>query len=174
MAVRGPVISAIFSKKCAYGTPELGPRSLTRGGRVALSLAKVGLHIDLNREGDLVQHVGGFVNPTALVPGAWEGLFDCLPEAERAVADREVGRNLEPTLLDVEQELTPALRTLAHPGLEARRAPSCPRVSRRSCIRRPLPSGPAGRPRRPSVAGRTQSSEKLHSPEEIRCRRCDS
>ena len=119
MAVRGPVISAIFSKKCAYGTPELGPRSLTRGGRVALSLAKVGLHIDLNREGDLVQHVGGLVNPTALVPGAREDLFHCLPEAERAVADREVRRNLKPTLLDVDEELTPALRTLAHPGLEA-------------------------------------------------------
>ena len=59
------------------------------------------------------------MKPTALVPGAWESLFDCLPEAERAIADREVGRNLEPTLLDVEQELTPALRTLAHPGLEA-------------------------------------------------------
>jgi hypothetical protein len=38
---------------------------------------------------------------------------------ERAVADREVRRDLEPTLLDVDNELTPALRTLAHPGLEA-------------------------------------------------------
>jgi len=75
--------------------------------------------IDLNREGDLVQHVGGLVNPTALVPGALEDFFDRLPEAERAVADREVRRNLEPTLLDVDKELTPALRTLAHPGREA-------------------------------------------------------
>jgi hypothetical protein len=33
-----------------------------------------------------------------------------------AVADREVRRNLEPTLLDVEEELTPALRTLAYSG----------------------------------------------------------
>src|SRR6267378_501982 len=81
----------------------------------AVNRAKVGLHIDLNREGDLVQHVGGLVNPTALVPGAREDLFDRLPEAERAVADREVRRNLEPTLLDVDEELTPALRTLAHP-----------------------------------------------------------
>src|ERR1700742_59281 len=81
-------------------------------GRRAVYLAKVDLHIDLNREGDLVQHVGGFVNPTALVPGAWEDLFHCFPEAECAVADREVGINLEATSLDVEQELTPALRTL--------------------------------------------------------------
>src|SRR3954465_15997236 len=56
---------------------------------------------------------------SALVPGALEDLFDRLPEAERAVADREVRRNLEPTQLDVDKELTPALRTLAHPGLEA-------------------------------------------------------
>ena len=90
-----------------------------RTGRRAVNLAKVGFHVDLNREGNLVQHVGGLVNPTALVPGAREDLFDCLPEAERAVADREVRRNLEPTLLDVDKELTPALRTLAHPGLEA-------------------------------------------------------
>jgi hypothetical protein len=69
--------------------------------------------------GDLVQHVGGLVNPTALVPGAREDLFDRLPEAERAVADREVRSNLEPTLPDVDEELTPALRTFAHPGLEA-------------------------------------------------------
>src|SRR3954453_16548798 len=56
---------------------------------------------------------------SALVPGALEDLFDRLPEAERAVADREVRRNLKPTLLDVDKELTPALRTLRHSGLEA-------------------------------------------------------
>ena len=59
------------------------------------------------------------MNPTALVPGAREDLFDRLPEAERAVADREVRRNLKPTLLDIDEELTPALGTLAHSGLEA-------------------------------------------------------
>src|SRR3954469_7857686 len=96
------VLGAVFVGE--HVDRRLGPRA----GRRAVYLAKVGLHIELNREGDLVQHVGGFVNPTALVPAAWEDLFDCLPEAERAVADREVGRNLEPTLLDVEQELTPA------------------------------------------------------------------
>ena len=40
-----------------------------RTGRRAVNLAKVGFHVDLNRESDLVQHVGGLVNPTALVPG---------------------------------------------------------------------------------------------------------
>ena len=59
------------------------------------------------------------MNPTALVPGAWKDLLDRLPEAERAVADGQVRRDLEPTPLDVDEELTPALRALAHPGLEA-------------------------------------------------------
>jgi len=41
------------------------------------------------------------VNPTPLVLGAREDLLDRLPEAERAIADREVRRDLETTLLDV-------------------------------------------------------------------------
>jgi hypothetical protein len=75
--------------------------------------------VDLNGEGNLVQDVGGLMNPTALVPTALEDLIDRLPEAERAVADREVRRDLEPTLLAVDEEFALALRTLAHPGLEA-------------------------------------------------------
>ena len=59
------------------------------------------------------------MNPTALVPGARKDLLDCLPEAERTITDREVRRDLEPTLLDVDEELTPALRALAYPSLEA-------------------------------------------------------
>src|SRR5512133_965685 len=42
----------------------------------AVDLAEVRLHVDLDRESDLVQHVGGLVNPTALVPGAWKDLLD--------------------------------------------------------------------------------------------------
>src|SRR5436305_10435655 len=80
---------------------------------------KVCLHVDLDREGNFVQHVGGLVNPTPLVPGARKNLLDGLPEAERAVADRQVGRDLEPTLLDVDEEFSPALCALPHPGLEA-------------------------------------------------------
>src|SRR6202040_2917718 len=45
--------------------------------------------------------------------------LDGLPEAERAVADRQVGSDLEPTLLDVDEEFAPALCALPHPGLEA-------------------------------------------------------
>src|SRR5271169_2911701 len=53
------------------------------------------------------------------VPGARKDLLDGLPEAERAIADGEVRRDLEPTLLDVDEEFTPALRALADPSLEA-------------------------------------------------------
>ena len=55
------------------------------------------------------------MNPTPLVSGARKDLLDGLPEPERAVADREVRRNLEPTLLDLDEELTPAPCALSHP-----------------------------------------------------------
>jgi hypothetical protein len=55
------------------------------------------------------------MDPTPLMPGAGKDLLDCFPEAERPVADREVRGDLEPALLDVDEELTPALRALAHP-----------------------------------------------------------
>ena len=90
-----------------------------RAGRRSINLAKVCLHVDLDREGDLVEHVGGLVNPTPLVPGAGKDLIDGLPEAERAVADGEIRRDLEATPLDVDEEFAPALRALPHPGLEA-------------------------------------------------------
>src|SRR3979409_1858020 len=62
----------------------------------------VGLHVELNREGDLVQHVGGLVNPTALVPGARKDLFDRLPERASAVADREIRHHTDHPRLDID------------------------------------------------------------------------
>src|SRR4051794_20162802 len=85
------VLGAVFVGKHVDG--GLGRRA----GRRAVNLAKVGFHVDLNRESDLVQHVGGLVNPTALVPGAREDRFDCLPEAERAVADGRTSRTEPPS-----------------------------------------------------------------------------
>jgi ABC-type sulfate/molybdate transport systems ATPase subunit len=38
---------------------------------------------------------------------------------EGRLADRQVGSDLEPTLLDVDEEFAPALCALPHPGLEA-------------------------------------------------------
>src|SRR5437899_11153830 len=90
-----------------------------RAGRRTVNFTKVCLHVYLDREVNFVQHVGSLVNPTALVPGTRKNLLDCLPEAECAVADREVGRDLDPALLDVDEEFTPALCAFAHPGLEA-------------------------------------------------------
>src|SRR4029077_10176501 len=75
----------------------------SRTGRRTVNLTKGCLHVDLDREGDLVQHVGGLVNPTSLVPGGRRDLLDRLPKAECAVADREVRRDREPTLLDVDE-----------------------------------------------------------------------
>ena len=57
------------------------------------------------------------LNPTPLVSVRQKGPPRL--QGERAVADREVGRNLEPTLLDVDEKLTPALCALSHSGLEA-------------------------------------------------------
>jgi hypothetical protein len=53
----------------------------------------------LDREGDLVQHIGGLMDPTPLMPGAGKDLLDRFPEAERPVADREVRGDLETTLV---------------------------------------------------------------------------
>src|SRR5512132_1030410 len=97
------VLGAVF-----VGEPV--DRGLGRGACWrAVDLAEVRLHVDLDRESDLVQHVGGLVKPTALVPGAWKDLLDRLPEAEPAVADGQVRRALEPAPLDLDEELTPAL-----------------------------------------------------------------
>ena len=59
------------------------------------------------------------MDPTPLVPGARKHFLDRLPEAERSIADGKVRRDLEPTLLDVDEEFTPALCALADPDLEA-------------------------------------------------------
>src|ERR1700675_2416755 len=120
---RFPVLGQTGDRLVVLGVVFVGEhidRRLGRGaGRRAVNLAKVDLHVDLDRESDLVQYVGGLVNPTPLVPGARKDLLDRLPEAERAVANRKVRRNLEPTLFDVDEKLAPALGALTSPGLEA-------------------------------------------------------
>ena len=90
-----------------------------RTGRRAVNLTKVGLHVDLDRACDLVQDIGSLVDPTPLVPGARKDFLDRLPEAERTIADGKVRRDLEPTLLDVDEEFTPALCAFADSDLEA-------------------------------------------------------
>src|SRR3981081_4945711 len=71
-----------------------------RAGRRTVNFTKVCLHVDLDREGNFVQHVGRLVNPTPLVPGTRTDLLDFLTAARRAVADRAAGRHLATTWLD--------------------------------------------------------------------------
>ena len=57
----------------------------------------------------------GLVHPAALAAGLGPDLLDRLPEAERAVGDREFRPDRQPAPLQVEQQLAPGLRALAHP-----------------------------------------------------------
>jgi hypothetical protein len=67
----------------------------------------------------LVEHVGGLVHPAALAAGLGPHLLDGLPEAQRAVGNRELGTHGEPAPLEVEQQFAPGLRALAHAVDEA-------------------------------------------------------
>src|SRR5215471_7799650 len=67
----------------------------------------------------LVQHISGFVHPTALATRFWPNFLERLPEPERAVGNGKLGPDREPTPPQVEQELFPRLRALPHPIGEA-------------------------------------------------------
>ena len=62
----------------------------------------------------LVQHIGGLVHPATLAAGLRPNFLNRLPEAERAVGDRQLGTHRQPAPLQVEQQFPPGLRTLAH------------------------------------------------------------
>src|SRR3981081_1079008 len=64
--------------------------------------------------GQLVQDIGGLVHPTALAAHPRPHLLDRLPEAEGAVGDRELGSHRKLPPVEVEEELFPRLRALAH------------------------------------------------------------
>src|ERR1700754_4595598 len=102
-----PILGQAGDRFLVLGTVFLGEH-VDRGlrdcaGRCSINLSKVCLYVELDREGDLVEHVGGLVNPTPVVCGARIDLIDGPPEAERAVASRDAGRDLEPTPLDVDE-----------------------------------------------------------------------
>src|SRR3954453_23898823 len=90
-----------------------------RAGLSAVDLAQVGLHSGLDGAGDLVQHVGSLVHPTALMASAGIDLLEGLPEPQFAVTDRDLGRDGQPAALHLDQELTPALSALPDTDLEA-------------------------------------------------------
>src|SRR5271156_4781054 len=62
----------------------------------------------------IAQDIGGLVHPTALAACPRPHLLDRLPEAEGAVGDRELGSHRKPSPFEVEEELFPRLRALAH------------------------------------------------------------
>src|SRR5271156_5065175 len=62
----------------------------------------------------IAQDIGGLVHPTALAASPRPHLLDRLPEAEGAVGDRELGSHRKPPPFEVEEELFPRLRALAH------------------------------------------------------------
>src|SRR5262249_34076627 len=66
-----------------------------------------------------VEDVGSFVHPAALAARLGPYLFDRLPESERAIGDRELRANRQPTPLQIEEQFSPRLRTLAHTVGEA-------------------------------------------------------
>ena len=102
----------------SYLTPRFRQRRRTLRG-VLLGLGHpdllerpLGFRLQALRQ--LVQDIGGLVHPAALLAGLRPHVLDCLPEAERAVGDRELGTHREPTPLQIEKEFPPGLRTIAH------------------------------------------------------------
>ena len=54
------------------------------------------------------------MHPAALAARLRPYLFDCLPESERAIGDREFGTNRQPTPFQIEEQFPPRFRTLAY------------------------------------------------------------
>lgn len=90
-----------------------------RPARGAPDLADVFLHRRLDGFGHLAEEVGGLVEPAPLVSRAGEHFVERLPEAKRAVADRDLGGDGEPAGLKIDEEFPPALGALADADLEA-------------------------------------------------------
>src|SRR5262249_48924409 len=66
-----------------------------------------------------VEDVGGFVHPAALPAGVGPHLFDGLPKSKRAIGDRQLRANRQPTPLQIEEQFPPRLRTFAYTVAEA-------------------------------------------------------
>jgi hypothetical protein len=81
------------------------------GGFPAFGLVdrvQVFLRLALHRRRQLVENVGRFVNPAALLPGFGPDLVQRLPEAQAAIAGGELGVDLQAVLVaQPEQQLAP-------------------------------------------------------------------
>ena len=79
-------------------------RGLRRGAGFGLpDLAQLGLHRRLHGFRELVEHVGGLVNPASLMARARKDLVKRLPEPHGPIAHGDLGRNPEAARLDVDQ-----------------------------------------------------------------------
>jgi hypothetical protein len=111
------ILDEAFGRFLVFDAPSLD-EGIERPKRILLGfrhpdLLQRALGFRLLALRQLVQHVGGLVHPAALAAGLRPYFLDRLPEAERAVGDREIGRHRKSAPLQVEQQLLPGLRTLA-------------------------------------------------------------
>ena len=119
---RVTVFSQAFDGLEIFGAVLLGEdrdgRFCARPFRRDLHLAPVRLHVRLNRLRDPIEDVEEHVLPASLVARSGENLLERFPEAERSVADRDLGRG-DTACFQVNEQFAPALRTLADTDLEA-------------------------------------------------------
>ena len=73
---------------------------------------EMGFRFALKALGQLVEHVGGLVNPTALLAGLAVDLAERRPEAECAVAHGEFRWNLQPPTFEIQEQFQPGLCAL--------------------------------------------------------------
>ena len=73
------------------------------------------LGLGLDRLGHGVQNIGGLVNPAPLNPGHAINLVQCGPKPHGFVADGQLGCDIKPAVLQVHQQLAPALGAFAKP-----------------------------------------------------------
>ena len=106
-----------FACRCVLRT-ELFQEVVKRFVRIILcfglpDFVQVAFRFGLNTLGHLVQNVGRLVNPAALLTSLWEHFADRRPEAQSTVANGNLRRQLQAALLEVDQQLAPALLAFA-------------------------------------------------------------
>src|SRR6188472_4752392 len=133
--IRGPDVLPVFGGEVVEGEQRLpvfhqagrglvvlgavGVDEMVEGGRGRLpglghpDAVQVLLGLGLHALGQLVQNVGGLVDPTALLARGPIDLAQRLPEPEVAVADSEFRADLQAAVAQIHQQLAPRLLALA-------------------------------------------------------------
>jgi len=79
------------------------------------------MRVGLNGLRQLVEDVQGLVLPTPLVTRRRKCFVQSLPEAERAVAHRDVRRDRQTARLQIDKQFLPALTAFPHARLQAQK-----------------------------------------------------